>query len=404
MKDRGHQASSAGAVSSKPGRHLVPRDIRLMSLAFLLVFLGYDGVQQYAITYFNGLNLSRIGFVSLILVYTSFSIGSPFAASVVARFGARQAMLVSPPLFSLFLLSLITKFAPIIWGASIATGLAGIIFWNAQNTYLVRAAYDDALGTSAGYFAAFKATGSGVGVVVVGFAVVQISYVATFLAAALLPLLACIFVARMTDIRAPQRSRRLATLSALHSKTVWRVSAIWFSMSFVFGLALSAIPLIIRGTLGLAYVGLLSSCFYVVPIVASYTVGNQSDIKGRRALLYVACASGAAGLFALNFPGAWGAVVAGVILVAISNSTVGPVATALAGDVATDTNLDAVVALFRMVQGAGIVAGLLLAGVFAGGAALRIALVGLIICFAISLPVFRDDIPEIRRRVAGEIG
>jgi hypothetical protein len=313
-------------------------------------------------------------------------------------------MLMAPPITSLFLLSLVTKSAPIIWGASVVTGVAGIIFWNAQNTYLVRASYDDALGTSAGYFSAFKATGSGVGVVVVGFAVVETSYVATFLVAAILPLLGCICIARMTDIRAPQRTHRLLTLSALRSKTVWRISAIWFSMSFVFGLALSALPLIIRGTLGLAYVGLLSSCFYVIPIIASYTVGNQSDIRGRRVLLYVACASGAAGLFALNFPGAWGAVVVGVVLVAVSNSAVGPVATALAGDVATDSNLEAVVALFRMVQGAGIMAGLLLAGVFAGPAALRISLVGLIVCFAISLPIFNDDIPEIRNRVTREIG
>jgi MFS family permease len=93
-----------------------------------------------------------------------------------------------------------------------------------------------------------------------------------------------------------------------------------------------------------------------------------------------------------------------VVLVAVSNSAVGPVATALAGDVATDSNLEAVVALFRMVQGAGIMAGLLLAGVFAGPAALRISLVGLIVCFAISLPIFNDDIPEIRNRVTREIG
>jgi len=403
VNESGQAATGAEAEFRQPGRSLVPRDIKLMSFAFLLVFLGYDGVQQYAITYFNGLNLNRIGFVSLILAYTSFSIGSPFAASVVARFGARRAMLAAPPVFSLFLLSLVTKSAPIIWGVSVATGMAGIVFWNAQNTYLVRAAYDEALGTSAGYFSGFKAAGSGVGVVVVGFAVVETSFAATFLVAALLPLIACICIAQMTDIRAPQRRHRLLTLSALRSKTVWRISAIWFSMSFVFGLALSAIPLIIRGTLGLAYVGVLSSCFYVVPIVASYTVGNQSDVRGRRVLLYIACASGAAGLFALNFPGASGAVVVGVLLVAVSNSTVGPVATALAGDVATDTNLEAVVALFRMVQGAGIVAGLLLAGIFAGPAALRISLVGLIVCFAVSLPVFREDIPEIRSRVAREI-
>ena len=404
MSDGELAASSLDAVSLERSGHVVPRDIRLMSFAFLLVFLAFDGVQQYVITYFNGLNLSQVGFVSLILAYVAFSVGSPFAAAGVARFGAKRTMLASTPIFSLFMLSLVTKSAPAIWVASVVLGVAGIVLWNGQNTYLVRAAHEDALGASSGFFSGFKAAGSGLGVVIVGFAVVQLSYMTTFLVAALLPLLACICLARMTDIRAPQRSDRRHPFSALRSKTAWRISAIWFSMSLVFGLALSAIPLIIHATLGLAYVGLLSSCFYVIPILASYAVGNQSDIRGRRDLLYVAFVTGAIGLLALNFPGSVVAVVAGVVLVAVSNSTTGPVATALAGDVSIDGNLEAIVALFRMVQGAGIVAGLLLAAVFHGAAVLEIALGGLVVCFAISLPVFNAGIPEIRSRVAREIG
>src|SRR5580700_1405242 len=181
MNDIGRGASGVEAVSHEPGRGLVPRDIRLMSLAFLLIFAACDGVQQYVITYFNGLGRSSIGFVSLILVYVTFSIGSPLAATGVARFGAKPTMLAALPFFSLFILSLATKSAPIIWAASIAFGFAGIVLWNGNNIYLVKAAHEDALGTSAGFFSMFKEAGSGIGVVIVGLAVVRTSYFSIFL-------------------------------------------------------------------------------------------------------------------------------------------------------------------------------------------------------------------------------
>jgi hypothetical protein len=209
----------------------------------------------------------------------------------------------------------------------------------------------------------------------------------------------------MNDIGAPDVSRRVRALSAARSKTAWRISVIWFSGSFVFGLALSVIPLVIHASLGLAYVGILTSCFYVVPILASYTVGNQSDIRGRKTLLYVAGICGAAGLIALTFSNVGGAVVViGVVLVAVSNSMGAPITTALVGDVATELNLASIVSLFRMMQGAGIVAGLVVAAVLRGTTALEISLGSLIVCFAVFLPVFREDIPEIRSRIAREIG
>jgi MFS family permease len=376
-----------------------------MSLAFLFVFLAYGGVQQYVITYFNGLNRSHVGFVSLILIYATNSICSPLAAAGVARFGAKRAMLASLPFYSLFILSLVTRSTPTIWVASITLGVAASVLWNGQNTCLVRAAYDDALGRSAGFFALFNAAGTGIGVVIVGLAIVRTSYTATFLVAAVVPVLGAICIAQMNDIGAPDVSRRVRALSAARSKTAWRISVIWFSGSFVFGLALSVIPLVIHASLGLAYVGILTSCFYVVPILASYTVGNQSDIRGRKTLLYVAGICGAAGLIALTFSNVGGAVVViGVVLVAVSNSMGAPITTALVGDVATELNLASIVSLFRMMQGAGIVAGLVVAAVLRGTTALEISLGSLIVCFAVFLPVFREDIPEIRSRIAREIG
>ena len=402
LMEFGGDQTSASAVSLP---RAVSRDVKFMSIAFLLTFVAYDGVQQYVITFFNGAGRSNVGFVSLILVYASSAVASPLAAAAVSRFGAKPAMLASLPFYSLFILSLGTKSTAIIWAASIALGIAGGGLWNGQNTYLVRAAHEDALGTNAGYFSVLKAVGSGAGVVVVGFAVVRTSYVATFVAAALLPVLACLCVARMSDIRAEHRHNRLRhALSALRSVTAWRLSALWFCTSLVFGLVLSAIPVVIQGTLGLAFVGVLTSCFYIVPILTSYATGNQSDIRGRRALLLGACAAGTVGLIALNLPYTAVTVVGGVLLLTVCNAMLTPITTALVGDVATPVNLESLVSLFRMMQCIGTVAGLVMAGIVHGSTIFAVSLVGLAICFAVSLPVLRRDLPDIRRGIAAEIG
>jgi MFS family permease len=167
---------------------------------------------------------------------------------------------------------------------------------------------------------------------------------------------------------------------------------------------LSVIPVVIHDTLGIAFVGVLTSCFYVIPIFASYAVGNQSDIRGRRVMLMGAGLAGTSGLIALNFSNIPLMLVAGVVLLAVCNAMIFPVMTALAGDVATKTNLESLVSLFRVVQGAGTVAGLLLAAVIHGTDVFAVSLAVLVTCFAISLPVFRQDIPDIRRRIATEIG
>jgi MFS family permease len=376
-----------------------------MSAGFMLAFAAYGGVQQYVITDFEGQGRSSVGFVSLILVYVSISICAPLAAAVVARVGAKPAMLSALPFYSLFMLALATNAAVTVWLASIALGVAGSVLWNGQNTYLVRAARQDALGTSAGYFSTFLAAGTGVGVVIAGFAVARTSYAVTFAVAALLPLAAGVCLARITDIRVSGRSNRLRhALGASRSVTAWRLSGIWFSTSFVFGLALSAIPVAIRTTLGFAFVGVLTSCFYVIPILTAYIAGNQSDIRGRRALLLAACATGVSGLTALILSGTGVLLVAGVLLLAAGNAMVSPVANALVGDVATENNLEAIVSMFRLAQGTGTIAALALASMLHGTTVFIISLAGLVVCFAVAMPVLRDDMPQIRRRIASEAG
>ncbi len=77
-----------------------------------------------------------------------------------------------------------------------------------------------------------------------GFLAAKFSYQSAFLFAAFLPLIGVIFIFRLRELP-PEKSENHFQLlrKAMTSKTAWRLSTIWFSLYFVFGLAIGLIPI-----------------------------------------------------------------------------------------------------------------------------------------------------------------
>ena len=75
--------------------------------AFLLIFFGFDGIQQYVTTYFDAEGVKSVGFASLLVIYIVFALINPIAAVIVSRIGAKRSMLVAVGFYTLYCLSLV---------------------------------------------------------------------------------------------------------------------------------------------------------------------------------------------------------------------------------------------------------------------------------------------------------
>ncbi|HYT44588.1 MAG TPA: MFS transporter, partial [Methylomirabilota bacterium] len=277
--------------------------------------------------------------------------------------------------------------------------------WTGQNSYLVRAATGDDLGTSAGFFNVLESLGTAVGIITLGLLIEKISYEASFFLAALLPIVGLLFILQLEDLRSEKSENRFHLLrQAVMSKTMWRLSTIWFSVFFVYGLTIGIIPLEVKNTLGVSYIGSLSSLFYVMPVLLSYGIGKLSDVKGRKALLLGAFLMSFLGLVSLYFSHDVFSLIVGVILVALYFSIASPIKLALVGDVSTKENLEYLTSFFWMIQNVGVVSALILSTFIQTKIIYLISIATLSLCLLIVFPLLKVSFQQVRQRIALEVG
>jgi MFS family permease len=383
----------------------VTKEIKLLSLAFLFSFTGFDGVQQYITTFFSHIGLPRIGFQSLILIYLFFTLADPLSAVVVSKYGAKKSMAIGILFYVLFILALMTKSMIFIYLASSLLGIAASLLWTGQNSYLVRATTDDNRGANAGFFGTLLSLGSAAGVISLGFLIAKFSYQSSFLLAALLPFIGLVFIFRLKDLRSEKSENHLHLLrKAITSKTAWQLSTIWFSVSFVYGLAIGLIPIEIKNILGVSYIGGLSSLFYVMPILLSYGLGKLSDTKGRKTILLVSFLVSFLGLISLYFSHTAILLIVGIILIAIYNSMVYPITLALVGDVTTKNNLEYLTSFFWMIQNVGVVSSLILSTFIQTKMIYIISIGALSLSLLILLPILKTGFHTAKQRISLEVG
>ena len=381
----------------------VSKEVRILSLAFLFIFLGYNGVQQYLTVYFSDLNLFEVGFRSLILIYLFFVFGEPIAAVFVSKYGSKKSLLFSSLFYSIFILSLLTKSVVLIYLASALLGFMAAFLWTAQNAYLIRASEERAYGENSGFFTTLESLGSGLGVFILGFLIAKFFYQIPFLIFSIFPLLGFLLFFKLRDIRIEQKLSRFKLMKRVFSsKTAWQFSSLWFGLSFVFGLAIGIIPVQIKGSLGVSFVGILTSLFFILPIFLSYFFGKISDIKGRKPMLIISYILLLIGLLLVSLEkSAW--LILGVILLALNSAILGPVIIALVGDVSTKENLEFLTALFWMLRALGVVLALLISSQFQIKTIYLISIATTIISFFVAWPLLRLKIENLREKISQEI-
>jgi MFS family permease len=384
----------------------ISKEVKILSLSFLFIFLGYNGVQQYITTFFSEARMINVGFRSLILVYLFLMLFNPLAAISVSKYGAKRCMLIASVFYFLFIVSLLAKSTFIIYFFSILLGIAGSLLWTGANSYLIRASNEKIYGASSGLFNSFLSLGSALGVVILGFLISKFLFNIPFLIFSLFPLVAFFLLFKLKDIRAEQVTNHFKLIKkSVTSITALKLSSIWFVVNFSYGLVIGIIPIEIKNTLGLYFVGILSSLFYVLPIILSYFFGKLSDIRGRKMMIIFSYILSILGILFVSFSGQALLLIMGVVLLAFNSAIMKPITYALVGDVSTKDNLEFLTALFLMAQSIGIVIALFISQVFQSEIKIiyYISIFAIALLFLVIAPLLRIKTEKIKEKISQEM-
>jgi len=380
-------------------------DIRFLGFAFFLIFLGYSGVQHYVTPYFSETGNSNVGFESLLIIYAFFLIASPAAAVFISNRGAKHTMMLAAVFYSLFILSLLTGSQTMLYICSALLGAAAAFLWNGHSIYALRSSGSAHFGRTFGLLESFKAAGSALSPLLLAIIVSNYSFMAGFLIFAVAPLLGIFALSRISDVRSDHSLHHPKFAKAgLKSLTMIRLSIFWFTMSFIFGLAIGVIPIDIGRTFGLFYVGMIQTITYTSSILLGYFFGHASDRVGRAKSILFIYAAIASGLIFISFPGPV-FLLAGVTLVVFTSTASKSVSGALIGDTVTEENFEIATSFFWMVQNVGTVSALLLSRALNGNSQLiyLISLGVIIISAANVFLLLRKGTTSIKERISAEL-
>ncbi|XP_059647012.1 UNC93-like protein 3 [Cornus florida] len=114
-----------------------PRDVHLLSWAFLLIFLAYGAAQNLESTVNTE---DDLGTISLGILYTSFTFFSLVASLVVRVLGSKNALILGTTGYWLFIAANLKPSWYTMVPASLYLGFAASIIWVGQGTYLTSTA------------------------------------------------------------------------------------------------------------------------------------------------------------------------------------------------------------------------------------------------------------------------
>ncbi len=341
---------------------MIPKEIKILSLCFFIIFFAYNGVQQFLTAYFSDLDMVKTGFWSLILIYFSLLIANFFSGSIVSKFGVKKCLAFGSLFYSLFTLTLISRTPIFVYLASVFLGIGASILWTAQGTFLIRSSDSRHYGKNSGFFNTFFQIGSVLGILIFSFLVVGFSFKNSFLIFGSLPLVATIILLTLKNVEPKTvdlRNKFQTIKGVITNPMALRFSLIWFSFSLIIASISGQFPLEIKKYFGLSSIGFIAPIFYFLPIISSYYLGKTSDIRGRKLFLILAYILVLSGLGLFMFQVQLGLdkmfFILSFLLISLGYAFFAPLRFALLGDISSDHNLEYLTALSLLANNGGYV-------------------------------------------------
>ncbi len=315
------------------------REILILSLAFFLIFFGYDASQQYLTTY-----LGSLGFSAISLIYLTFAFANLLAFIPVSRIGTKKMLLLSSIFYSLFILSVLLKnILTLVFAAFL--GIMASFLWVSQTMHLLKASSPSEFGKNSGVFATMKNIGSTSGLIFSSILLAFISLEKLFLFFSIFPILAVFTLLFLkNNFKEDVRAKDLRKI--VINGDIQRILVHNFVLAgFLFGFGISTLPLEITEKIGKEFIGVLSTPLYLTPILTSYVVGKLSDKLGRESFIYLAYALGIAGLLLLFYRFSFSFAMLSIILISLAFSISFVLGMPIIGDIAKGVNISCITSI-----------------------------------------------------------
>ncbi|OVE75013.1 hypothetical protein BVX95_00560 [archaeon D22] len=365
------------------------RNVLILSTGFSLIFFAYSSVERYLTPYFSSLGQEKASFVILLILYIFFTLGNLFAPSIIDRYGAKKSMILGSFFYFLFIFTLPFKSLRLTTIAAALIGLGGGLLWSSQNSYIVLASDEKKHGESNGYFRMLTSFFSFLGVIIFGYLVKFFSFEIPMYIYSLFPLIGLFALTFLEDKKLDYDPLKKTNFDIRDSKLI-RISLVGFSTYFIHGLVIGIVPLQIKEILGIEFIGILLSLFFLVPILLSYPLGKLSDTFGRKKSLLLSYYVMIIGLFLLFLSKSKFPLILGIIILTLNYATMRPLSAALIGDISTKKNVNIISSFFWFVQGFGIFSSLLLSLIIQNGITYIISIFTIIAILFLIRPVISN--------------
>ena len=342
------------------------KNLNSLSYGFSILFIAVGGIQQYLTSYFNDLGEPSMGFNVLFIIYFAVFISNFYASYFIERFSMKSLILISSFIYILAHLAIAMESHVAVYGGALVVGLVGAILWNSQNGYLLAISNQHNRGKNSGFFMAIYEIGSSSGIFFVGYFSGIYGYQIAFFVVAFLSLFSFFFFNKMEHLSTQRIEKKISNSALFKSLTLIRIALLnSFIYFMIIGLAISILPLQIHLLTdnGLA-IGLLSGGFFFMPILVSEKAGRYSDKHGRAIVVWVSIVLAIIGLVILHFSKGLLLLSVGTLFLALAQSFLAPIFTAVQGDISTVENQPFITTVFIFLKYIGLLVGVAVGSVF----------------------------------------
>ena len=341
-------------------------NLNRLSYGFALLFIAIGGIQQYLTPYFNSLGQSNVGFNILLIIYTFIFLSNFSASFFINKFGIKNLLIATALvyLFSMVLILFTNEYVAYI--GAMTLGLGGAVLWNSQNGYLLQISNEKNRGENSGFFISIFQMGSLLSVIILGFIVEMYGFKVSFLIVLGVGFLSLVFFLKLDSIEIVKQSKKSFSFS-IKTITLFRVAMMnAFSYHLLYGLSFSLVPLHIyllsKNTFTVAIV---SSLFYLFPMLFSKKVGVYSDKNGRKKVALLGAILGLLGLLLFHLSNGLFMLIIASIFLALSLTLLNPIFIALQGDISTSNTQIYITNIFMFFKYIGLIVGIAI-GMFFG--------------------------------------
>lgn len=331
-----------------------------MTIGFSILFFGVGAVQQYIAVWFQERGAPHVGKITLVVVYLFYFLGSFQAHRVLSLLGGRLCMMVTALTYGLLIVSIWSGLEWLSYITAAISGLTASLLWTGQNIVLNQISDAKLRSKAIAQFWTRYPLGTGLGTLTLGLLIGQFSFSGPVLSFALIATASCYFFWRMPLESLPAKSAAGSKTPSFHRITVGCALTVFF-VRFVYGLVISQVPLDLSTTIGSGYVGLITSPFFILPIIVSKPVTLVASKWGIFASAYTGFIVSGLGIACMLMPLSGLTVVGGVGLVALASAIINPVSNLLPKWITDSASIDLsrIAGTFSLAGSSGILAGLL---------------------------------------------